>query len=89
MTLFAGVQLELASVKLRAAELFPAGATVPAVKPRLPSVAKKPTNVLASVAFAASKSVSTRSSQTHHGRASCAGGGGSFASMGAWCPQMN
>ena len=42
--LFAGGQLEEASVKLRAAELFPAGATVPAVKPRLPAVVEKPTN---------------------------------------------
>ena len=55
--LIAGGQLEQATVKLRAAELFPAGATVPAVKPRLPAVVEKPTNELATVAFAASKGV--------------------------------
>ena len=50
-------QLNLAEVKLRAAELFPPGATVPAVKPRLPAVAQERTNELASVAFDASKGV--------------------------------
>ena len=48
-------QLELDSVKLRAAELFPVGATMPAVKPRVPAVAQARTNELASVAFDASK----------------------------------
>ena len=50
-------QLDLAEVKLRAAELFPPGAAVPAVKPRLPAVAQERTNELASVAFDASKGV--------------------------------
>ena len=39
-------QLEAASVKSRTAELFPAGAVVPAVKPRLPAVVPAPTKRL-------------------------------------------
>ena len=50
-------QLDLAAVKLRTAELFPTGASVPAVKPRLPAVVQERTNELASVAFDASKGV--------------------------------
>ena len=44
-------------MKQRAAILLPAGAVLPAVKPRRPAVVKKPTNQLASAAFEASKGV--------------------------------
>ena len=56
----AGGQLDLASAKQRTAELFPAGATVPAVKPRLPAVVEtvtKDTNDFCTHVFDASKGV--------------------------------
>lgn len=48
-------QLELASVKTRAAELFPGGTATPTVKPRKPALVEKPTNELAMLVFDASK----------------------------------
>ena len=51
------IELTADSVKLRVAELFPAGATAPAVKPRLPPVAAMATNRLAGLAFDAAKTV--------------------------------
>ena len=45
------------SVKSRVAELFPPGATAPAVKPRLPAVVEVPTNELAWLSFVASGNV--------------------------------
>ena len=47
-------QLTAESVQLRTSELFPPGATTPAVKPRLPPVVKEPTNELARLVFDAS-----------------------------------
>ena len=46
------------AVNQRAAELFPSGATMPAVKPALPPVLEKPTNELARLSFGAANSVS-------------------------------
>ena len=53
----AATELTAESVKLRVAELFPAGATAPAVKPRLPPVAATPTGKLACLSFDAAKTV--------------------------------
>ena len=47
-------QLTAESVQLRTSELFPPGATAPAVKPRLPPVVEEPTNELARLVFDAS-----------------------------------
>ena len=44
-----------AGLKLRAAELFPGGTTVPAAKPRLPPAAPQATRALVVAAFDASK----------------------------------
>ena len=49
--------LSAASVRLRAAELFPGGTSMPAAKPRHPPAAQKPTNQLVVAAFEASKDV--------------------------------
>ena len=49
--------LSAASMRLRAAELFPGGTSMPAAKPRHPPAAQKPTNELAVAAFEASKDV--------------------------------
>ena len=46
-----------AGLKLRAAELFPGGTTVPAAKPRLPPAAPQATRALVVAAFDASKGV--------------------------------
>ena len=46
------------SVNERAEELFPSGATMPAVRPVLPPVVEKPTNELARLSFGAANSIS-------------------------------
>ena len=46
------------AVNQRAAELFPPGATMPAVKPSLPPVLEAPTNELARLSFGAANTVS-------------------------------
>ena len=50
-------QLSPVLVRQRATELFPAGATVPAIKPRLPPTFETPTSELATLVFGASKHV--------------------------------
>ena len=47
--------LSAASVRLRAAELFPGGTSMPAAKPRHPPAAQKPTNELVVASFEAAK----------------------------------
>jgi len=49
-----------AGLKLRAAELFPGGTTVPAAKPRLPPAAPQATRALVVAAFDASKDVALK-----------------------------
>ena len=49
-----------AGLKLRAAELFPGGTTVPAAKPRLPPAAPQVTRALVVAAFDASKDVALK-----------------------------
>ena len=50
-------QLDAASVKQRAAELFPGGTATPNSKPRRPALVEKPTNELAMLVFEASKGI--------------------------------
>ena len=51
------IELNLDLVRQRAAELFPNGATAPAMKPRQPAIVQKATNKLVSLCFEASKKV--------------------------------